>query len=136
MKKHVSLIILTFNSQKYIERGFFDAYIENCRNISNYEVSFIVFDNGSIDETKDILKSKYPSIDLIFSFYNVGYCKGLNYALQYAFHKYKSKYFIISDHDAKPGKNCFKKLLNFMDNPPHQKHRLCSAIDSSATQYA
>ncbi|GBD34619.1 N-acetylglucosaminyl-diphospho-decaprenol L-rhamnosyltransferase [bacterium HR35] len=117
---HISIIIPTFNSATYIKRGFFDKYIKNCKKLirNRYRVSFIVFDNASGDNTRDLIVSKYPNIDLIYSFYNLGYAKAVNYAIQYSFHKYNSDFFIVSDHDAYPGNGCFYKIIKFMENDP------------------
>jgi GT2 family glycosyltransferase len=118
--KHVSLIILTFNSEKYIKAGFLDDYIKALRRLkkSCYKISFVILDNNSSDSTIFLINKKYPFVDLIYSFYNLGYCKGVNVALQYAFFKYQSNFFIISDDDAKPREDCFVRLIKFMETHP------------------
>ncbi len=77
--------------------------------------SFIIFDNDSSEETRELIKKKYPKIDLIYSYKNEGYGRAVNYALQYAFKKYKSKYFIITDQDVKVERGYLNKLVEFME---------------------
>ena len=96
--KHVSIIILTYNAEEYIRKGFFDSIIKGS-NLNNFKKSFIVFDNGSSDETLKLLKKRYPFIDIVYSYKNLGYGKGINCALQYAYKKYSSEYYVLSDQD-------------------------------------
>lgn len=56
-------------------------YIENCLDsvfASDVEVSVIVVDNGSTDGSVDIIKEKYPQVDLICHAENTGFCKATN----------------------------------------------------------
>jgi len=112
--KHISIIILSFNSEEYIKKGYLKTVLKNSY-VKNFRKSLIVFDNGSVDNTLSLLKRKYPQIDIIYSFRNEGYTKGVNYALRYAYKKYGSDYFIILDHDAFVEKDYLKKLVEFME---------------------
>ena len=117
MNNHISVIVVTYNAERYIQKGFIENLVVNSQ-ANCFKISFIILDNGSCDDTVELIKTRFPEIDLIISYSNTGYCKGVNIALQYAYQKYNSKYFIIFDQDAKSEKNYLQKLVAFMENHP------------------
>lgn len=75
MKKiDLSIIIVTYNSQKFV-KNCFDSIYKYCSDIS-FEI--IVVDNNSDDETVNLIKSNYHKIKLIESKVNLGFAKGSN----------------------------------------------------------
>jgi len=112
--KHISIIIIAHNAQKYISEDYWDTFLENS-DVKGFKKSLIIFDNASSSKIRSVIKKKYPQVDLIYSFKNEGYGKAVNYALQYAYHKYESDYFVISDQDVRVGKDYLKNLINFME---------------------
>ena len=63
----LSIIIVTFNSDKYIRRCL-NSVKEQCR----FDTEVIVIDNGSQDSTVEILHNEYPSITVARNQVNVG----------------------------------------------------------------
>ena len=75
----ISVVILTFNSRKYISNclhSLFDQQIEGAQ--------VIVIDNGSKDGTVDFIKANYPQVELIVNQENLGACKGKNQGIEAA----------------------------------------------------
>ena len=75
----VSIVVVTFNSQKYISdclEAIFKTKYEN------FEV--IVIDNGSTDKTLELVEEKFPLAKIIKSPKNLGYAGGNNLGARHA----------------------------------------------------
>ena len=92
----VSIVILNWNGQKYLEQ-FLPSVLAG--NYTNYEV--IVADNGSVDNSVSFLEKKFPGIRLIRFTENYGFAKGYNEALK----QVQSDYYCLlnSDVEVPPG---------------------------------
>jgi len=93
----ISFIILTWNSEKYINKCLASIFADLFNSSFTYEI-FLVY-NGSIDNTVPIIKSfknKYP--DHILPIYLERNC-GTTYSRNLALKKAKGKYIIIMDSD-------------------------------------
>ena len=94
---NISFIILTWDSEKYINKCLTSIFTDLLNSNYNYEI-FLV-DNGSKDNTAQIIKSfknKYP--DHILPIYLEKNC-GTTYSRNLALKKAKGKYIIIMDSD-------------------------------------
>ncbi|MBN2469066.1 MAG: glycosyltransferase family 2 protein [Deltaproteobacteria bacterium] len=72
----VSILIATYNSERYIVPCF-DSINKFCAGIK-YEI--IVVDNASIDGTVDLIRNRYPHVQLIENQSNVGFGAANNQA--------------------------------------------------------
>lgn len=90
MPKKVSIIIPTYNGEKYIKET-----IDSCLNQSHKDIEIIVVDDCSSDGTVEILKSYGNKIDLTLNKMNQGIVKNLNNMTL----GLKSEYFIFLGHD-------------------------------------
>ena len=79
MPEHVFVIVVTFNGAKFIDACLKSVYESHC------DVSVIVVDNNSSDDTVQIIQSKYPHARLIRNERNAGFGgannTGINLAL-------------------------------------------------------
>lgn len=82
---NVSVIILTFNGERYI-----DSLLESLSDQSfpKKQIEIIVIDNASTDNTLAIVQNKYPHIKCVALEKNVGFACGNNLGLQYARHDF------------------------------------------------
>ncbi len=100
-KPLISVIIVTYNSEKYIN---------DCINAlkkqyyKNFEI--ILIDNGSIDNTLDIIKN-YSFIRLIKNKTNLGFSKANNQGIKIA----KGEYILLLNPDAFLTKNSLQLML-------------------------
>ena len=93
----ISFILLTWNSEKYINKCLTSIFTDILN--SNYTYEIFLIDNGSKDNTVPIIKSfknKYP--DHIIPVYLEKNC-GTTYSRNLALKKAKGKYIIIMDSD-------------------------------------
>lgn len=80
MKHDVAILIITYNSENQIEECLDSVYKENKR--LSQEV--IVVDNMSQDGTVELIRSKYPQVNLIEPGKNLGFAAGVNLAAKNA----------------------------------------------------
>lgn len=87
--------------------------IEN--NIKSENYSIIIIDNGSKDESSNILNEKFKnstSIDVITSENNLGFAKGNNLGASYAKNKYNPEFLIALNNDTIINQSNFLKLID------------------------
>lgn len=75
----ISAVILTFNSREYIK-----PCLDSLFNQGQDDVEVIVIDNGSEDNTIDLIKSNYPQVKLIANRENLGASKAKNQGIEAA----------------------------------------------------
>jgi GT2 family glycosyltransferase len=90
--KEVSIILVTYNSAAHIQYCMDSILIQE---LSDYELT--VIDNASTDETKTILKNRYPGISFIENAQNYGYSKALNQGIT----KADAKFILCLNDDIK-----------------------------------
>lgn len=92
-------------------------YIENCLDsvfASDVEVSVIVVDNGSTDGSVDIIKEKYPQVDLICHAENTGFCRATNEGIR----KSDTEFVMFLNNDTVIKEDAIRILEESMDAHP------------------
>ena len=92
-KSKIFVIVVTYKGKQWYDRCF-----TSLRN-STIPVQTIVVDNASNDGTVEYLKENYPEIILIESKENLGFGKGNNLALKYAY-EHGCDYVFLLNQDA------------------------------------
>ncbi|CEG13051.1 putative Glycosyl transferase family 2 [groundwater metagenome] len=108
---NVSLMIMTYNEEKTIERKIKNAIEQN---YSKEKLQILVVDSGSTDRTHEIVeKYKDKGIELIKQKERKGKGAGINFGLNFA----KNDIIIITDANAYFDKNAIKHLVkHFSDS--------------------
>jgi len=106
----VSIIIVTYNSS---------GEIENCLNSLTKErgsltQEIIVVDNGSTDETVEIIRDKFPHVRLYDTGENLGFAKACNFAAAQS----KAPYILQLNPDTIVLDRAIEKLLDFAKKNP------------------
>ncbi|MFH1210101.1 MAG: glycosyltransferase family 2 protein [archaeon] len=99
--KKVSIIIVTFNSEKWI-KNCLDSIKK--QNFNVFEI--IIVDNDSKDKTLDILK-EYISLKIIKNKQNLGFATANNQGIKLA----KGEYILFLNPDVRLSKNCADNLV-------------------------
>lgn len=97
-----SIIIVTYNSKKYME---------NCINSiqgQDYPYEIIVVDNASSDGIVQFIREKYPNIKIVENNKNKGYGAGNNIGAKNA----KGEYLVILNPDTIVEKNWLRELIS------------------------
>ena len=103
---HIKILILNYNGQDIISKC-----LESVMNIdySNYSVDII--DNGSTDDSVEIIKKSFNNVKIHQINENLGYSRGYNYG----FNELKSEifeYYLILNNDAIINNNLLKNLFS------------------------
>ena len=107
----LTLQLVTYNAEKYL--SYFFASLRS-QTFSDWQL--LILDNGSSDQTVDIIQQELKSISqtsqLIVSTENSGFAGGHNEL----FKKTDSEYVLLLSSDMYLMNDCFEKLVKFFDN--------------------
>lgn len=108
--KKISFIILTYNSESYIQEC-----IESLLRIKKFKIEIFIIDNGSNDKTINILE-KYSKNNSNIEIIKLERNYGTTYSRNLAFHKIKNTdYICILDSDTIVNEDAFEKMSSFLD---------------------
>jgi len=107
----VSIIIPTFNRSELLKRALASVFKQT---ISDYEV--IVIDDGSTDETAEMIRELYPDVNYIYQ-QNKGVSSARNKGLELAKGDWMA--FLDSDDEWMPEK--LQKQLNLLKSDPEKR---------------
>ncbi len=103
----VTVVILNWNGKHFLEK-FLPSVM-----LSGYEnLSVIVADNASTDDSIPFIKNKYPSVQIIYNAVNEGFAKGYNTALK----QVTSDYFILLNSDVEVTKGWINPVISLMES--------------------
>jgi len=105
MLKHIAIIIVGYNSKKYLTSCFSSVYQSTFK-----EFMIIFVDNNSTDDSANYIEKYFPKIAIIKNKKNFGFAKANNVGIRKAI-KLGYRYFFILNPDTILDKNCIKNLL-------------------------
>ncbi len=107
----VAIIILTWNGlEQTIE--CLDS-LQQLDYPTDY-LQIIVVDNGSTDDTVQVIRQRYPNVTVLENETNLGYAGGNNQGLRYALSQ-GTKYCCILNNDTTVAPDCLNRLLIVME---------------------
>ena len=100
----VSINVITYNSQKYIDDCLGSVFSQT---YPNFEV--LIIDNASTDDTVDYLRkiSKRPNLKMIFNKKNIGFAAGHNKGIKNS----RGDFILCLNHDVALDKDFIKKAI-------------------------
>ncbi len=108
--KPVAVIILNWNGSSLLRR-FMPAV---CANTDSRISRIIVADNGSTDNSVELLKNEFPSVEILEFDRNYGFAEGYNRAVVAV----DCPYAILLNSDASPAPGWDRELLAYMEAHP------------------
>jgi O-antigen biosynthesis protein len=105
----ISIIIVNYNVRDILDTCIASIYQSNA---SRFKIEIFVVDNNSIDGSVDLIKNKYPEVNLISNDVNLGFSKANNIALK----KVQGKYVLILNPDTVLEEGTFDKLISFCES--------------------
>jgi GT2 family glycosyltransferase len=106
----LSVVIVNYNVEFFLEQCLNSVYAA----LKHVEGEVFVVDNNSIDGSLDMVRAKFPQVQLIANKDNSGFSKANNQALRVA----KGEYHLLLNPDTIVEEDTFKKVVDFMDDHP------------------
>ena len=103
----VAIVILNWNGKHFLEKFLPSVLTTDYENLS-----IIVADNASTDDSVEFLKTNFPSVKVILNATNEGFAKGYNSALK----KVESDYYILLNSDVEVTSGWIKPIISLMEN--------------------
>jgi GT2 family glycosyltransferase len=104
--KKIAVVILNWNGASLLKQ-FLPSVIEYSQDASIY-----VIDNASTDNSVELLKKEFPSIQIIINKDNYGFAKGYNEGLR----TIKEPYLALVNSDIEVTENWLKPIIRIFDN--------------------
>lgn len=102
----VSIIISNYNGRRHTV-----DCLRSLDTISFVDYEIILYDNGSTDDTAQVVKKTFKRVRVVKRKDNIGYCKGINDAYRYA----KGKYILLLNNDTLVTKDFLTTLVRRME---------------------
>lgn len=103
----VAVVILNWNGKSFLQK-FFPSVLA-----SNYEnLSVIVADNASTDDSVSFLQQNFPSVKVLTNTINTGFSKGYNSALK----QVKADYYILLNSDVEVHEGWIAPIILLMES--------------------
>ncbi len=100
----LSIVILNWNGSGYLQR-----FLPSIIRYSSYEwAEIVVTDNGSTDNSKDIIEKEFPSVKYIQLDKNYGFADGYNRALKLI----EADYYLLLNSDVEVTENWLNQLVD------------------------
>lgn len=129
--KQISVIILNWNGADLLRK-----YLPSVVGFSNPDLAeVIVADNGSTDNSLSILRSEFPTVQIIALPQNYGFAKGYNLAIE----QINTKYCVLLNDDVRVTPGWLEPLYNYMQQHPEVaacQPKLLSDRQPSMFEYA
>src|SRR5262245_33380398 len=106
----VTVLIVSYNTAHLLDEMF--ATLEAGRDALKLQV--VVVDNASRDGSANVLRTKYPHVELIENRTNVGFGRANNQALP----RIRGRYVLLLNTDALIAPNTLRTTVDFMDAHP------------------
>lgn len=105
----VSVVILNWNGAEMMRR-----FLPNVIEATGNDGKVIVADNGSTDNSLEMLEKEFPQVGIIALPRNFGFAEGYNQALA----QVDSEYFVLLNSDVACAPNWLRPMVEYMDAHP------------------
>jgi len=102
----VAIVILNFNGRNYLEK-FLPSVLAST--YSNKRI--IVADNASSDDSVQLVKDKFPSVEIMINKQNDGFAGGYNWALK----NVEADYYVLLNSDVEVTKHWIEPVIDLME---------------------
>ena len=126
----IAIVILNWNGEAMLRQ-----YLPSVLQYSRDEATIYVADNGSTDNSLDLLRHHFPDCQIIELGQNWGFAEGYNRALA----QIDAEYYLLLNSDIEATHHWLTPLLEFMDTHPNVaacQPKLLSMADHDRFEYA
>ena len=113
----LSIVIINYNVKYFLEQTLLsvrNAIGELIRHYPSEEAEVLVVDNNSVDGSQQMLRAKFPEVQLIANKTNVGFARANNQAIEQA----SGNYILLLNPDTVVEEDTLYKVVSFMDAHP------------------
>jgi GT2 family glycosyltransferase len=103
----LSIIVVNYNTKKLLQQTV-QSVISTVGKLIKYEI--IVSDNGSKDDSCEMVRQYFPGVKLIENNANLGFPKGNNIAIKEAV----GRYVLLLNSDTVVKENCIEECISYM----------------------
>jgi len=104
-KMKIAVVVLNWNGKSWLEK-FLPTLVKYSQ-----EATVFVADNASSDDSVELIKTQFPTVEIIINKTNGGYAKGYNDALK----QINAEYFVLINSDIEVTENWLSPIINLMD---------------------
>jgi GT2 family glycosyltransferase len=104
----IAVVVLNYNGEKLL-RQFLPSVIEH-----SSEAEIFIADNGSTDQSLQVLDSEYPQVKTLALGENYGFCGGYNRALK----QIDATYYVLLNSDVEATQGWLSPLRSILDERP------------------
>lgn len=104
--KNVSVVILNFNGEKLLSH-FLPSVVAH-----SGDAKIVLADNGSTDASVQLVKEKYPGIEIIQLEKNYGFCGGYNIALK----QVEADYYVLLNSDVEVTQHWLEPMIGLLQS--------------------
>lgn len=116
------MIILNYNTKKLLRKNL--QALKKALSDLEYRVEIIVVDNGSTDNSIDMVKREFPEVKLISLNQNLGYSRGNNEGIKKSF----GNYILLLNSDAIVAQDTLAVMIKFMEDHPDVGVATCKLV--------
>jgi GT2 family glycosyltransferase len=106
----LSIVLVCWNNKKYLEPCLDSLYKDGLQ--CTYDV--VVVDNGSVDGSQEMLREKFPQVQIIQNDQNVGLGRASNQGIEGTL----GKYILLLNNDTVVNGPSFDAMVRFLDDHP------------------
>ncbi|GAB6194005.1 glycosyltransferase family 2 protein [Desulfocastanea catecholica] len=103
----ISIVIVSWNAKDYLQKCIDSIYKEN----KKCDIEVIVVDNASTDGSQDMVRTRFPQVQLICNNDNLGFAKANNIGIKQS----SGKYLSLINSDVEILSDCFSQMLCYME---------------------
>jgi GT2 family glycosyltransferase len=106
----LSVVIVNYNVKYFLEQALHSV----AKSKTDFEFEVLVVDNASVDGSAEMVRQRFPEVQLIISKDNLGFSKGNNLAIRAA----KGEYILLLNPDTIIREDTLLQVVHFMDTHP------------------
>ncbi|MEE4178417.1 MAG: glycosyltransferase [Bacteroides sp.] len=106
----LTVVIVNYNVQYFLDQCLKSVF----RSGKGLLMEVFVVDNNSVDGSQEMIREKYPEVQLIANHENMGFSKANNQAIRLA----KGRYVLLLNPDTVVEDDTLSKVVRFMDEHP------------------
>jgi len=121
----LSIIIVNYNVRPFLE----NAIISVKKAVEGISAEVIVVDNASDDGSVEMVRQKFPKLDLVAEQHNLGFAAANNVALR----RCRGKYILLLNPDTVVQEDTFRVMIRFLDDHPEVGLAGCKILNPDGT---